>query len=742
MPKIVLKNKAEILREYTFGKKEVYVGRNPDNDIIVDDKSVSEKHCVLRYGEGGLEVEDLDSAFGTVVNGANIKKQQVVPDSEIRLGSHSLVLKDASGKGPGGKESAYLLGVQGKMEGRKYELMPETTRIGRSEEFNEICISKDFDKSVSRRHATIVRSGNDFTLTDKRSKNRTFVNQKQVGKEDEIKLENRDEILIGKSIFRFMIGEKEDYSLPKKAGVFWVRFFPKFKKLLMLLITAGSVFSIYKGYEGISVLGQKAPDINLKGITWSPEGLGFTGYEDDMGVIDITPSPSVGDINGDGTNEVVMSAASGKVYSWFGNSGRLMWYKSIGTSQLTSPSLADINNDGILDIVVGSDDSKVYVLDGISGELIYISDFLGGKISYASSPLVKDLNDDGFRDIVVTTDDRVVCFLYSPASGAHKPYQFRTPEDILSSPVYLGSDRTKGYIAVGTNGGKIYLFNAANPENREVVDITSKINMMEGVDLVLNEISSVPAAADLNGDGTDDLVFTTSSYYIVAMDGSGDHAILWTYKIRPYSTLDSPIRYSSPAITRFDDKNQTVVALGWANGRVLALDGASGELLWKYSIGDDTRILSSVVVADFNKDKLMDFVFINEQGKILIVKGGVHSQNDMLLGSYSISKEITSTPVIADINGDGYLEMLASSMKDSMSMLGTSTRVFKNQIIWGSFRADEGNSGSFFSDQKEKTQMFFAYMIGGALLIIITFLTVLVRKKKRVSRRPGAVNIK
>jgi len=235
---------------------------------------------------------------------------------------------------------------------------------------------------------------------------------------DEVILKDRDEILIGKSIFRFVIGDIDDYSLPVKAGIFWIRILPKLAFAISVIVIVSAAGMIFTGIKGNLVMSSKPSEIFLERSDWTAEELAdnWIDYLEE-GTFDITPSPAVGDIDSDGNAEIIMSDAAGRVIAWSSKDGRMLWKMEIGQKMLTSPCIADVNTDGIKDVVVGSDNSRLYILDGASGQMLYKSSFIGGKLLFASSPLVHDLDGDGFKDIVVTTDDKVICFLYSPITG-------------------------------------------------------------------------------------------------------------------------------------------------------------------------------------------------------------------------------------------------------------------------------------------------------------------------------------
>jgi ABC transport system ATP-binding/permease protein len=65
------------------------VGRTKDNDIIVDDPSVSRFHAALALNrQGDVIVSDLASANGTYINGRRINSSEVLNQGdELTLGS-------------------------------------------------------------------------------------------------------------------------------------------------------------------------------------------------------------------------------------------------------------------------------------------------------------------------------------------------------------------------------------------------------------------------------------------------------------------------------------------------------------------------------------------------------------------------------------------------------------------------------------------------------------------------------
>lgn len=66
------------------------VGRDRGADVQVDDRWVSRRHCELRVADGQLLVRDLESRYGTLVNGQHIQQAPLMPGDELTLGVRTL----------------------------------------------------------------------------------------------------------------------------------------------------------------------------------------------------------------------------------------------------------------------------------------------------------------------------------------------------------------------------------------------------------------------------------------------------------------------------------------------------------------------------------------------------------------------------------------------------------------------------------------------------------------------------
>ncbi len=77
------------------------IGRAPDNDICLDDESVSSHHALLiRQEDGSWTLEDLSSRNGVFVNGLRTGSGKVVPDDLIGIGTVCATLAELLGRKP------------------------------------------------------------------------------------------------------------------------------------------------------------------------------------------------------------------------------------------------------------------------------------------------------------------------------------------------------------------------------------------------------------------------------------------------------------------------------------------------------------------------------------------------------------------------------------------------------------------------------------------------------------------
>ncbi len=96
MSKLVLKYGNATLKEVFVGTSGVRIGRSPDNNVVIDNRSVSHHHAKVYAGlKSRLVVEDLGSLNGTFLNGQRIKRATLQPGDSVVIGKHAIFVEDS-----------------------------------------------------------------------------------------------------------------------------------------------------------------------------------------------------------------------------------------------------------------------------------------------------------------------------------------------------------------------------------------------------------------------------------------------------------------------------------------------------------------------------------------------------------------------------------------------------------------------------------------------------------------------
>lgn len=90
MAKLVLGFNGQTLHEYSLDQETVTIGRKTDNDIHIDNLSVSGNHAKILTILNDSFIEDLDSTNGTYINGKKVNKHALKNGEIITIGKHEL----------------------------------------------------------------------------------------------------------------------------------------------------------------------------------------------------------------------------------------------------------------------------------------------------------------------------------------------------------------------------------------------------------------------------------------------------------------------------------------------------------------------------------------------------------------------------------------------------------------------------------------------------------------------------
>jgi hypothetical protein len=106
MPQLIASVEGVEIKHVYLQKDRTTLGRNADNDIVLDNLVVSGHHCAFELrGLADVFIEDLRSTNGTYINGKMVKKQLLHDGEVISIGNFRIQYLSASEQPSGFSET-------------------------------------------------------------------------------------------------------------------------------------------------------------------------------------------------------------------------------------------------------------------------------------------------------------------------------------------------------------------------------------------------------------------------------------------------------------------------------------------------------------------------------------------------------------------------------------------------------------------------------------------------------------
>jgi outer membrane protein assembly factor BamB len=331
------------------------------------------------------------------------------------------------------------------------------------------------------------------------------------------------------------------------------------------------------------------------------EGFPAHSYGDIYGQIKVV------DLDGDGKKEMIFGAVDGgiHIYDSKGKEIRTGFFpKRTGGPIMSDVEVADVDGDGKKEIIATSFDGRIYVLNN-KGKVKWEKKL--GSSAVFNSPVVVDLNGDGKKEIIASSVAGEVRVFNS--DGEEKWHRMANSQ-LSSSPIIAdldGEQKGNKEVILRNNIGEIEVYTDKGLNKRGF-----PVAVGGNVDFWPYE----PAAADIDGDGKKEIIIP------------------------------------NPSTSR------------GAQDQTIAIINKEGKIVKRIRVG--MNIADKVKIADINGDGNPDMVFATEDGKIGIidVKKTMEQDGSEVKPQYfpswpkKVAKNIQAVPNIADVDGDGKLDIV------------------------------------------------------------------------------------
>ncbi len=391
-------------------------------------------------------------------------------------------------------------------------------------------------------------------------------------------------------------------------------------------------FNITYGPGGATVPSYRAKNWTATPLwTFGPTGGGASGA-------------SIIDLDGDGELEVVFGGANGYVYA-LNATGQQVWASQLSTTRSVpyTPQVVDLDADGNMDIVVIVSDPAVVRLNRTGG-VVWRTPYNVGNMPY-STPTLLDVNDDGVLDVLI--------------GGRFNRVEALNGIDGTVLRTYPSGDWTYTSSVADLDGdGRGEFFFASD-------DSMIHAYHRNGTQLWANGTPSSTfieisvAIGDIDGDGVLEALTGDDA------NGGPVFALRATNGTLVWSRNTPTWKEGGMTLADLDGDGTLETIVGDYSGMVLALRGMDGTVLWNYT---DTAVQPLYpAVVDVNRDGEPEIIYLEEgsggQAAVrvlnrtgaLLHRWNVTRNNP---GLRTLSQYQMATPAVADIDGDGTMEVI------------------------------------------------------------------------------------
>ncbi len=463
-------------------------------------------------------------------------------------------------------------------------------------------------------------------------------------------------------------------------------------------------------------------------------------------------SPSVADINNDGSNELLIGAGSA-INGW-DKTGILLPGFPLATgdrSIIAQIALADLDHDGRMEIAAGTrtpnppeGQCRVFVWQDNGQILPGWPQSVAWETGYSNSDcwitsvVLADINGDHELEILASTTNNGSADDYAPVYTPNL-YAWHLDGSLVSGnwPNYEHNLAIYGALAAGDLNGDekddivvgrdfvnltVY---GSDGQSLSGWPIATFVNRNDNnfdqdgayfTDQRIEYSVNAPIIADLEGDGTPETIVAghvkgpgnvdaKRNSALLVLEPNGTRRAGWETAALGNGILSqADLPWQGPAVGDLNDDGKLEIVVATEDGWIRAYK-ADKTLLWAFNYTQGATLFATdPVIGDIDGDGTLEVVFATH---VLMTDG---ADWDGPVGLWALKADgtvvtgfplpiptpgVRAAPTLADLDGDGKLDILAATMEGQILVWDTPTAYNPTRLPWPTGRHDLQRSGAY-----------------------------------------------